>query len=102
MAALPLGVYVIVQDLNVPLIVQPQLFALFSLLSWGQCMYYGAARSRLWCAVVLGCTLVVWGILEAALVFTLRVRVLPSVLYQKEGNEEGFFFTFSRFFFVTC
>lgn len=55
-------------------------------------MYYGAARSRLWCAVVLGCTLVVWGILEAALVFTLRVRVLPSVLYQKEGNEEGLLF----------
>ena len=76
MAALPLGVYVIVQDLNVPLIVQPQLFGLFSLLSWGQCMYYGAARSRLWCAIVLGSTLAVWGALEAAFVFALRVRVL--------------------------
>ena len=99
MGTLPLGVYVIVQDLNVPLVVQRQLFALFSLLSWGQCMYYGAARSRLWCAsgLMLGCTLVVW----AALVFTLRVRVLPSVLYHKEGKEEGLF-TLSRFFFVTC
>ena len=38
-------------------------------------MYYGAARSRQWCAVVLGGTLVVWGALEAALVFALRVRV---------------------------
>jgi hypothetical protein len=75
MAALPLGIYVIVQDLNVPLIVQPQLFGLFSLLSWGQCMYYGAGRSRQWCVVVLGSTLVVWGALEAALVFALRVRV---------------------------
>ena len=35
-AALPLGIYVIVQDLNVPLIVQPQLFALFTLCSWAQ------------------------------------------------------------------
>ena len=89
MAALPLGVYAIVQDLNVPLIVQPQLFGLFSLLSWGQCMYYGGARSRLWCAIVLGSTLVVWGALEAAFVFALRVRVLPSVLYLNEGRVDG-------------
>jgi hypothetical protein len=72
---------VITQDLNIPLIVQPQLFGLFSLLSWGQCMYYGSARSRLWCAVVLGSTLMAWGALEAAMVFALRVRVLPSVIY---------------------
>jgi hypothetical protein len=65
---------VIAQDLNVPLIVQPQLFGLFSLLSWGQCMYYGGARSRVWCALVLGGTLAIWGALEAALVFALRVR----------------------------
>lgn len=77
-AALPLGVYVIVQDLNIPLIVQPQLFGLFSLLSWGQCMYYGAGRSRAWCVAILGGTLALWGALEAALVFSLRVRVFFS------------------------
>ncbi|KAI9444486.1 hypothetical protein H4582DRAFT_2178327 [Lactarius indigo] len=59
MAALPLGIYVIVQDLNIPLIVQPQLFALFTLLSWIQCMYYGRGRSRAWCVT-------------AAMVFALR------------------------------
>ena len=81
----------IVQDLNVPLIVQPQLFGLFSLLSWGQCMYYGGARSRVWCAVVLGGTLVVWGALEAGLVFALRVRVF----FPCEGRKErGAHFTF--------
>ena len=37
-AALPLSVYVIAQDLNVPLIIQLQLFGLFSPLSW---VYYG-------------------------------------------------------------
>lgn len=31
-----LGVYVIVQNLNVPLILQPQLFCTFALVSWGQ------------------------------------------------------------------
>ncbi|KAH9973583.1 PQ loop repeat-domain-containing protein [Lactifluus volemus] len=71
-AALPLGVYVIVQDLNIPLIVQPQLFGLFSLLSWGQCLYYGTAHSRTWCTAVLGCTLALWGALEVAFVFALR------------------------------
>ena len=60
-----------------PLIVQPQLFGLFSLLCWGQCLYYGpTARSRAWCAVVLGGTLVLWGALEAAMVLALRVRVI--------------------------
>ncbi|KAI9434540.1 hypothetical protein F5148DRAFT_1372130 [Russula earlei] len=66
-ASLPLRVYIIVQDSNVPLIVQPQLLGLFSLLSWGQCMYYGAGRSRAWCATVLCVTLALWGTLEAAL-----------------------------------
>lgn len=36
LAALPLGVYAIVQNLNIPLILQPQLFALLSLISWAQ------------------------------------------------------------------
>ncbi|KAI9511201.1 hypothetical protein F5148DRAFT_961248, partial [Russula earlei] len=38
--SLPLGVYIIVQDLNIPLIMQPQLLGFFLLLSWGQCMCY--------------------------------------------------------------
>jgi hypothetical protein len=76
-----LGIYVIAQDLNVPLIVQPQLFGLFSLLCWGQCLYYGStARSRAWCAVVLGGTLVLWGALEAAMALALRVRVFCSTI----------------------
>lgn len=84
-AALPLGVYVITQDLNVPLIVQPQLFGLFSLLSWGQCMYYGGTRSRVWCALVLGGTLVIWGALEVALVFALRPSYRRGTRAGKSG-----------------
>lgn len=37
-----LGVYVIVQDLNVPLIVQPQVLSVLSLISWSQ------VKSALW------------------------------------------------------
>lgn len=44
-----------------PLIVQSQPFGLLLLPSWGQCMYYCAARSHLWCVVMLGGTLVVRG-----------------------------------------
>ncbi|RPD76397.1 hypothetical protein L226DRAFT_375270 [Lentinus tigrinus ALCF2SS1-7] len=40
------GVYAIVQDLNIPLIVQPQLLSTLSYLSWAQCQYYGRKRSR--------------------------------------------------------
>ena len=44
-------------------------------------MYYGGARrSRVWCALVLGGTLVIWGALEAALIFALRVRGLSFFL----------------------
>ena len=85
-AALPLGVYVIVQDLNVPLIVQPQLFALFTLLSWIQCMYYGRAHSRTWCAAVLVSMLVLYGALETGMVFALRVRLrlpFPSLRFSR-------------------
>ncbi|KAF7308167.1 hypothetical protein HMN09_00664500 [Mycena chlorophos] len=34
------GPYTIIQDLNIPLILQPQLFGALSLISWGQCQYY--------------------------------------------------------------
>ncbi|KAH9976069.1 hypothetical protein BJV74DRAFT_798724 [Russula compacta] len=85
-AALPLGVYAITQDLNVPLIVQPQLLGLFSLLSWCQCMYYGGARrSRTWCVVVLGTTLVLWAALEVALIFALRPSYRRGTVAGKDG-----------------
>jgi len=35
-----LGVYVIVQNLNIPLILQSQFFAALSTISWIQCQYY--------------------------------------------------------------
>ncbi|KAI0687151.1 PQ loop repeat-domain-containing protein [Cerioporus squamosus] len=41
-----LGTYSVVQNLNIPLILQPQLFGVLCLISWVQCQYYGRRRSR--------------------------------------------------------
>ncbi|KAI0766700.1 PQ loop repeat-domain-containing protein [Trametes elegans] len=41
-----LGVYAIVENLNIPLIVQPQLFGVLAYVSWAQCQYYGRKRSK--------------------------------------------------------
>ncbi|KAJ7911325.1 PQ loop repeat-domain-containing protein [Mycena leptocephala] len=67
-----LGAYAILLDLNVPLILQPQLFGFFSLLSWGQCQYYTQKRSvRTAAALTAGAMLVVGGF-ETTMVFALR------------------------------
>jgi len=59
-ALLPLGVDTIPQDLNVLLIVPPQLFAL---LSWGQYLYYGSvACSCTQCTIEFSGTLVLYGL----------------------------------------
>ncbi|KAI0630547.1 PQ loop repeat-domain-containing protein [Trametes polyzona] len=47
-----LGVYAIVKNLNIPLIVQPQLFGTLSYISWAQCQYYGRKRSK-WVAIAM-------------------------------------------------
>ncbi|KAH9059075.1 hypothetical protein EDB87DRAFT_1675215 [Lactarius vividus] len=93
MAALPLGIYVIVQDLNVPLIVQPQLFALFTLLSWIQCMYYGRARSRAWRGTSAGKAGVrFFGILSSVLI---SLALLPQYYeIYKHGAVIGISLTF--------
>ncbi|KAI0358018.1 hypothetical protein OH77DRAFT_1449539 [Trametes cingulata] len=41
-----LGTYTVVQNLNIPLILQPQLFGVLCLVSWAQCQYYGRKRSK--------------------------------------------------------
>jgi len=78
------GVYVLVQKINVPLMVQPQLFGFLCLVSWGQCQYYGRQRSK---KLVLLLTLAVMafsGILELVLVLVLR-RIPAS----REATRDG-------------
>jgi len=79
-SCVPLGVYVIVQNLNIPLILQPQLFGLLSLTSWGQCLYYEGKRTKLFSILTTLCVIITAGGLEAGLVFAVR----PSY---RRGNE---------------
>ncbi|KAJ7694619.1 PQ loop repeat-domain-containing protein, partial [Mycena rosella] len=68
-----LGAYTLLQNLNIPLILQPQLFGFLALVSWGQqCQYYGEKRARgTAAAMAVGVMLLVGGF-EAGMVFALR------------------------------
>lgn len=85
----------ITQNLNIPLIVQPQLFSFLSLLSWGQvraihscilsnytrltrdsrrqCMYYGKKRSFTVSMSLLLGSMAILGGFEAGMVFAIKV-----------------------------
>ncbi|KAJ7165584.1 PQ loop repeat-domain-containing protein [Mycena crocata] len=66
------GVYAVIQDLNVPLILQPQLFALLCLISWGQCQYYGSGRPKYISFVIAVAAIAALGGFETAMVFAIR------------------------------
>lgn len=85
-----LGVYVVVQNLNIPLIIQPQLLGTLALISWGQvriqstqrrtranhhpqCQYYDNKRSRNTSILIVVTVLAVLGGFEAGMVFAVTV-----------------------------
>ncbi|KAF8075044.1 PQ loop repeat-domain-containing protein [Lyophyllum atratum] len=72
LSGLFLGVYAIVQDFNIPLIVQPQLFGFLCLFSWGQCLYYDKGASRTIACLSAGGLMVLVGSLEVGIVFAVR------------------------------
>ncbi|EED85670.1 predicted protein, partial [Postia placenta Mad-698-R] len=71
-AGLFMGIYAIVQDLNIPLIVQPQLFSALCFLSWTQCQYYGHRRSKLTCIGLYTICLGFLGGLQAGMIYAIR------------------------------
>jgi uncharacterized protein with PQ loop repeat len=79
-SGVPLGVYVIVQNINIPIILQPQLFGFLAAISWIQCLYYGNRKSRTFCTVIFTSYLLVYGGLVAGLsILTWHVK--------ERGNE---------------
>ncbi|EJD07609.1 uncharacterized protein FOMMEDRAFT_24933 [Fomitiporia mediterranea MF3/22] len=74
-AAVFLGVFVILQDLNIPLIIQPQIFGLLSLISWSQCLYYEHKKPYRQVILILTMTLAILGGFEAGMVFAVRPAV---------------------------
>ncbi|KAL4916202.1 PQ loop repeat-domain-containing protein [Aspergillus aurantiobrunneus] len=71
-AGVPLGVYNIVEELNIALRVQAQILTLLSLVTWAQCLYYGKKCPIKKCAIAVLSLLITLGAIEAALVFALR------------------------------
>ncbi|EKM50493.1 uncharacterized protein PHACADRAFT_200439 [Phanerochaete carnosa HHB-10118-sp] len=67
-----LGVYAIVQDLNVPLIVQPQVFGFLALVSWAQCQYYARKRSLKVCLALFAGLLLLQAGFEVGMVYAVR------------------------------
>ncbi|EGN91977.1 hypothetical protein SERLA73DRAFT_191748 [Serpula lacrymans var. lacrymans S7.3] len=87
-----LGVYVIVQNLNIPLILQPQLFSALSLVSWCQCLYYNRKCSRTVCIMLFVAVAAIMAGFQTGMVFAVR-----SVYHDGTGNDAAlrFFGIFS-------
>ena len=71
-AGIPFGVYAIVQNFNIPIQVQPQIFMTLSMCSWGQCLHYGAGWRRWTAGLLAGGLLALFGGLEAAVIVAVR------------------------------
>lgn len=67
-----LGVYVVVQNINIPLIIQPQLFTALAALSWAQCLYYGGKKTKLFAALSYLTFMSLFGGIQAGLVFAFK------------------------------
>ncbi|KAL3480548.1 hypothetical protein BJX99DRAFT_18508 [Aspergillus californicus] len=72
-AGVPLGVYNIVEELNVALRVQAQILTFLSSVTWAQCLYYGKKYSIAKCAGAVVFLLAILGGIETGLIFGLRV-----------------------------
>ena len=70
--AVPFGVYAIVQNFNIPLQIQPQVFCFFSLVSWAQILFYNNGW-RVWTGSLFAAAIgILFAGLEVVLVLTLR------------------------------
>lgn len=77
-AALPFGIYMVLQDVAIPLQVQPQIFAALSVITWCQCLHYGEKYSKLKAILVgLGTSALMGGV---ELFEVLALRVCTSLL----------------------
>ncbi|KAI0331632.1 hypothetical protein GY45DRAFT_597002 [Cubamyces sp. BRFM 1775] len=66
-----LGTYSVVQNLNIPLILQPQLFGVLSFVSWAQCQYYGRKRSKAVSIAMFFAAVVIFAGFEAGMIYAI-------------------------------
>lgn len=78
LAGIPLGIYNIVDDQNIPLWIQPQILSALSLITWGQCYYYGRKWSLKLCiSAIVGLAILLGGI-ETAGILSFRLIVVKG------------------------
>ncbi|KAJ3784553.1 hypothetical protein GGU10DRAFT_395717 [Lentinula aff. detonsa] len=80
-----LGTYSIVKNLNIPLILQPQLFSVLTMASWAQCQYYGRKRPLRVTLLLFFCGCVILGGFEVGTIYALR----PSFNRGDRSGSEG-------------
>ncbi|KAH8164452.1 hypothetical protein CIB48_g3800 [Xylaria polymorpha] len=79
-SGVPFGIYAIVQNFNIPIQVQPQVFMFLCLVNWGQILLYSHKWSLWKVLVVTTGTAAIFAGVEAALILTIRP-------VYKAGNE---------------
>ena len=79
-AAVPFGIYCIAQYLNIPLQIQPQLFLILCLATWGQCMYYDRHWTLRKCLIVILTICVLFAAIQVGVIFGIRVTPLNVYL----------------------
>ncbi|KAJ5689470.1 hypothetical protein N7462_003862, partial [Penicillium macrosclerotiorum] len=79
--SVPMGAYLILQEVNIPLQIQPQIFGFFSVVSWSQILYYNHNFSRLKACLVCFSVVLLFGGIEALLILTLRIPYKKGVTW---------------------
>ncbi|KDE07404.1 hypothetical protein MVLG_02271 [Microbotryum lychnidis-dioicae p1A1 Lamole] len=71
-AGIWLGAYVLIENLSIPLLIQPQLFCFFAAVAYAQCLYYDQNRTATFATTVCVVCCSLAGGLEAGLIFAAR------------------------------
>ena len=80
--SVPQGTYLVVQNINIPLIIQPQLFSTFAIIAMAQCWRYSHRISAQRCVAGAVVTGVIAGGLEVGFYFLCK-------LGEQRGNSAG-------------
>ncbi|KAK2786358.1 hypothetical protein FQN51_003615 [Onygenales sp. PD_10] len=86
LCAVPFGIYMILQQVNIPIQIQPQIFGTLSIICWVQILYYNHNYSLRKTILVGIVTAALMGGFEALFIFTLRIPyrkgiTWPSILF---------------------
>ncbi|KAK0513473.1 hypothetical protein JMJ35_004459 [Cladonia borealis] len=80
-SAVPFGVYAIIQNFNMPIQIQPQIFCLLSLVTWGQILHYNGGLPAWKATLISAATAATFGGVELVLILTLRPLYLRGIAW---------------------